>query len=430
MEWLEKLKEYVEKLPIAILRLNDHEWSVLGETRRGVSEFTIALPHSLFVNLKAPTLCMILVNSEAQEDAYLGIIGRSIPITTIQSRIKVTRVVGIQPVTQDGLINLLATSNYKQNLRTKLAEDSEITLLSPKLSSHLIGRLAAIDVNTANISGLADSLFVPREFHSNQSLQVDAIRMALKAFGLNPTDPASSLMLPNGRDTALVTVPIIEDNVIEHDARTFPGYRLESSDLTGRAVFVREHEHLEVFTANRRKLEEAFGVDLIYFNVTKRSIVMVQYKMLERSSGEDWAFSPDNQLTKELERMRKFVVSNASSSQSYRFNPAVFYLKFVKRDGSIRNSGIILPIDHYDLLVKRGSIRGPKGGLRMSYNSLEGCYMREQPFLDLIKAGYIGAHAETTDALMTLVTGVLEQGRSVVAAIQTAVTESSTDTYN
>jgi hypothetical protein len=46
--------------------------------------------------------------------------------------------------------------------------------------------------------------------------------------------------------------------------------------------------------------------------------------------------------------------------------------------------------------------------------------MREQPFLDLIRAGYIGAYSATTEPFMVLVRAVLERGRAVVAAIQTS----------
>ena len=55
-----------------------------------------------------------------------------------------------------------------------------------------------------------------------------------------------------------------EDGVIEHDARVVPGYEFIDSDVRGQATSRKGHQTLEVYTANRRKLEEAFGVDLIY----------------------------------------------------------------------------------------------------------------------------------------------------------------------
>jgi hypothetical protein len=170
-------------------------------------------------------------------------------------------------------------------------------------------------------------------------------------------------------------------------------------------------------------LERAFGVDLIYLNVIRRNLVMLQYKMLEPPSGNstDWMFWPDDQLSEELERMRRFAQHNSGPSSEYRLNPATFYFKFVKRDGSLRKGGIIMPIDHYDLFVQTPSARGSRQGLRIGYEALSGSYMREQPFLDLIRAGYIGAYSNTTEQLMVLVNAVLEKGRAVVAAIQTSI---------
>lgn len=55
-----------------------------------------------------------------------------------------------------------------------------------------------------------------------------------------------------------------EDGVIEHDARVVPRYEFIDSDVRGQATSRKGHQTLEVYTANRRKLEEAFGVDLIY----------------------------------------------------------------------------------------------------------------------------------------------------------------------
>jgi hypothetical protein len=261
---------------------------------------------------------------------------------------------------------------------------------------------------------------VPRQFRGNGALQEDAIRTALKAFGLGSDDRALSLVLAPDQETALARVPIIEDGVIEHDARNLAGFDLVESDMTGRAVFARGQEHLEIFTANRRQLELAFGVDLIYLNATRRSLAMLQYKMLEPPKGKsmDWFFTPDDQLDRELERMRRFAAANAPGPYEYRLNPSAFYLKFVKRDGALRQGGIIMPIDHYDRYVQDPASRGPKGGIKIGYEALAGAYMREQPFLDLIRAGYIGAHSETTDLLMTLVHGVLNRGGAVVAAIQ------------
>jgi hypothetical protein len=227
--------------------------------------------------------------------------------------------------------------------------------------------------------------------------------------------------LVEGRESALARVSIMEDAVVEYDARHVPGYDLVESDLTGRAVFEKNGERLEIFTANTRPLEHVFGVDLIYLNTRRQNIVMLQYKMLEPVSDDDetdWIYRPDAKLEEEISRMHKFAATHAPGPHEYRLNPAVFYLKFVKRDGSIGKGGIITPIDHYERLCEDPACKGPRNGLRISYDGLSGRYLRQNAFLDFIRSGYIGAHAGAH--LKTLVDAVLRNDRAVVAAIQSA----------
>ena len=361
----------------------------------------------------------MLAEVENESHAYLGLIGSPSGITTLQSRVKIKRVTRIMPAAPDRLAELLETPTHQRTLRDRLARGEGLTPLSAGLSGELINRLATIETNAGAMHTLAAALATPRHFRGNEALQNDAIRIAMKAFGLGADDRADSLALTPDRETALARVPILEDRVIEHDARTVPGFVLTTSDTTGRAEFVRGNEHLQIITANRGQLEGAFGVDLIYLNLTRRNVVMLQYKMLDPPNGQsaDWTFVPDGQLAAELARMHRFAQNNPPPPDEYRLNPAIFYLKFVKRDGSLRHSGIIMPIDHYELFVRQPAARGPRGGLRVAYDALMGSYMREQPFLDLIRAGYIGSYADTTASLVTLVDGVLRQGRAVVAAI-------------
>jgi hypothetical protein len=254
-----------------------------------------------------------------------------------------------------------------------------------------------------------------------QDFQEDAVKVALKAFGLSSKDRPVALDVVRGKGSSLARIPAREDVVIAHDARSIPGYELIGSDITGRAVFERNNERLEVYTANRQPLEELLGVDLIYLNTARNNIVMVQYKMLEYRSSEtdeDWVYVPDRQLESEIKRMRRFDRDHGAGPYEYRLNPSVFFLKFVKRQGTIGRGGIVIPIDHYQRIAANPEARGPKGGLRISFRSLSGRYMRQAAFLDLVRSGYIGAHAETTEHLKALVEHVLARGKGAVAAIQ------------
>ncbi len=59
MGWLDALKEYAEQHLIVVLRFASDEWESLTNSRRGVGEFTIALPHALVSGVKSPAPCLL-----------------------------------------------------------------------------------------------------------------------------------------------------------------------------------------------------------------------------------------------------------------------------------------------------------------------------------------------------------------------------------
>ncbi|MGH7181980.1 MAG: hypothetical protein ACREJN_08395, partial [Nitrospiraceae bacterium] len=266
LPWLNRLKQLVETKPIVFMRFDDDEWERLHDSRRGISEFTVARSHVLLDDVRVPTPCLIHGESHDVEDLYFGLISSRSAVTTLESRIKVKRVVKIKPRSEAELLSLVTEKPHARNLKERLQGSKSVIALSPKLSSHLIDRLASIDTNLGAMRAVTESLSVPKIFRGLAAFQEDAVRSALMVFGLTQDNQARSLELVAGRETALARVGIMEDSVIEHDARHIPGYELVQSDLTGRAVFEsgNGNERLEVFTANRLSLEHCFGVDLIY----------------------------------------------------------------------------------------------------------------------------------------------------------------------
>lgn len=422
VDWLQSLKTYAEQHPIVVLRFSDDEWDALLGSRRGVNEFTVARPHAHFAGVKVPAPCLIIGKSGMKERACFGLMLSKSAVTTLDSRAKVSRAVDITPSSEVGLCELVTEAPHAGNLKSRLQAGHSVTLLSPKLSTHLIDRLASVSGNRGSLRAVAESLSVPKRFHGNAALQEDAVRTALEAFGLARNDPVVTVDLVEGKATALGRVPIMEDSVVEHDARSVPGYDLIHSDVTGRAIFEKGDEQLEVFTANRRDLERCLGVDLIYVNLTKQNIVMLQYKMLEPAGKIDdqvnWVCRLDAQLDTEIARMKAFSSAHAPGPKEYRLNSGIFYLKFVKRDASLASGGIITPLDHFEKLRADPACKGPRKGVRVSYRTLSGRYLRQTPFLDLVKCGYIGAHAATTAHLRVLIDAILDGNKAVVAAVQ------------
>jgi len=88
---------------------------------------------------------------------------------------------------------------------------------------------------------------------------------------------------------------------------------------------------------------------------------------------------------------------------------------------STNGAGILMSLGHLQQLRGDGALAGPRGGLRIAYSELQGHYLRSESFVELVQSGYIGSHSATTDLLETLIQATLAGGRSVVAAIQTAL---------
>lgn len=422
MSWIDSLKSYSERHPVVVLQFANNEWTDLLDSRRGINEFTFAKSHTLFNDVKVPAPCIVIGQIEEEESLYFGLLSSKSAVTTLETRAKVSRGFEITPSTKQDLIALITEKRFSSPFSNRLNSQKPVIPLSPKLSALLIDKLSAIQNNKGGMRSIAESLSVPKRFNGNASLQEDAVQTALATFGLASTDLASELELMQGKDTALGRVKVMEDSVVEHDARSVPGYALIDSGVTGRALFKKGNEQLEVFTANRRDLEHCLGVDLIYVNLTKQNIVMLQYKMLEPNGKveeqTDWIYRPDSQLDEEIARMEKFAVSSNPEEKEYRLNSEIFYLKFVKRDASLASGGIIIPLDHFNKLRKRPEFKGPKNGLRITYNTLNGSYLRQSPFIEMIRCGYIGAHADITEQLKVLIDEILGGNKAVITAIQ------------
>ena len=350
-----------------------------------------------------------------EDCAYAGIMRSKQAVTTLDSRIAVSSTVKLQPSSFSDLADLLELDAIRRAFTLLTSKRATVIRLSPIVSTSLITALWNREENQNALKFLARQLG-PKTFRDGFALQQDAVELALKFFGHAMPNPTQAV-IPDTFGTSLGSIRLLEDNVVEHDARSIPGMRLFRSDVTGYAEFEGGGDRLRVYTANKRPLEALFGVDLVYLNLKIRNLVLVQYKMLERAKDDDWVYSPDDQLDKEIERMELFRQTGSPLANGYRLNPEAFYMRFVKREGKIDSPAITMPIDHFKKIRANPSV-GPRGGLRISYEALQGQYMREAGLVDLVKAGYIGCHCETAAAFEALINEVLQGGNAAVAAIQ------------
>ena len=76
----------------------------------------------------------------------------------------------------------------------------------------------------------------------------------------------------------------------------------------------------------------------------------------------------------------------------------------------------MIPLDHLEALRNDPAFEGPKGAFRISFDALDGRYLRQTAFFNLIRSGYIGAYAQNTKTLEILIEEILKDNRAVVAA--------------
>jgi hypothetical protein len=425
--WVQELKAHVARHPIVILNLEERELQGLKEAREGMRQFSLTRAHDDAKGISTPCICLFFAEKPrpfgAQADppaAYAAVFKAKGAATTFDSRLTIRRGVEVQPSTPGGLIKLFKGEKFEQDINKRLKQNASLVPLGPKESVRLIEKLLAIEVNRGSLRTLAGGLTKPGS-ESIERLQLDALKMALRAFGLPDDAPAATMNLARVSKTGLTRLNVHEDGVIEHDARVVPGYEFVGSDVRGQATFRKGNQTLEVYTANRRKLEEALGVDLIYLNLFHRNAVLIQYKMLKPQGGEDdptdWVYREDEHLQKQLKTMRLFS-STRGTADGFRLSREAFYFKFVRRQEPETSTNVLLPLGHFEEVLQDKAFRTARGNVRVSYKGLDGRYMRQKAFIDLLQAGYIGSDASTTEHLRALIASVLSGDDSLVVAVQ------------
>jgi hypothetical protein len=322
--------------------------------------------------------------------------------------------------------NKLTSARMKRTFSGRIPVKGHFANLSPKLSGHLIETLAADSQNQAALDTALSQLPRLRQAPNAGWAQEDAIQTAMDVFGMRGNAAPEKVTLKTGTSSGLSMFGayLYEDNVVHADASSLAGFDAIASDVTGCAVFQKGDERMVIYTANKLPLEKMLGVDLIYINETRGNVVMVQYKMLEedRKAKGDWHFRPDKQLRDEIARMKIPAVQVATSD--YRLSRNPFFFKFVKRrtvDDS--HQSFLVSLDHLNCILASPAAKGPRGGVRMSYDALDGTYLREADMVGLIRSGYVGTHGAETAALANIIDAVAKGNKAVVIAWQRKIQE-------
>lgn len=225
-----------------------------------------------------------------------------------------------------------------------------------------------------------------------------------------------------------------EDPMVIHDLMHLPGFDIIKTYPYNAAVFESEatSERLTVILANRLPLEEQTGTDLIYFNETFQSFVMVQYKAMEREDGADGVAQavfrlPNTQLTEEIARMDTLLAKIGAcpandSPDGFRLIENPFFLKLCPRlifnpDDIGLVPGMYLPLDYWKLLELHPGIKGPRGGLRITYDNV-GRHFDNSSFTSIVAKAWVGTTPAQSVVLKEAIRQTLETGKAVAIAVK------------
>ncbi len=424
----EALQSWVRKKPLCLIKLDQDHSDSLNESKQGFEHLTFAKPHATFQDFCISTFCLMEAHGDKGTRCYLGTVTRKRAVTTFDSSVTIKKLRLLSISSLEAIKSLLSDTCRKTGFEHRLPEEGGFTKLSPKLSAAIIDALAGDSQNQSALDTAFSLLPGLRKATHATWAQEDAISTAMAAFGLRGNVMADSVALklnsPSG--LGLMGSRLYEDNVVRTDGSEFAGFEKIGPDVTGRAVFTKGDERLVIYTANKLPLEKMLGVDLIYINETRGSVVMLQYKMLEPSQdGQDWIYRPDDQLDKEIKRMQLPPLD--APVTSYRLSRSPFLFKFVKRVVETEPpQSFVVALDHLMGMLARPEMRGINGGIRLSYNSLDGGYLRQADFVGLLRSGYIGTHREETEALAVIIDEAAKGNKALVLAWQQKIDQNST----
>jgi hypothetical protein len=281
---------------------------------------------------------------------------------------------------------------------------------------------------------------LPSEVKQNLAYQKEAVLTALAISGID-RHAIQEWMPPAGEPRSfldgLPNTRLREDPMIVNDMMKVPGFELIQTYPYNAALFESERERLTIIVANRLPLEEQTGADLIYYNETFQSFVMIQYKAMESESdseGQSHAVFrlPSVQLDKEIARMDSLLnqlkaITAVTGRDDFRLNENPFFLKLCPRiifnpDTIGMVSGMYLPLDYFKILQKHPDLKGPRSGRVITFENARRHFDNSE-FINVVAKAWVGTTPGQSAVLTEVIRQTLASGKAVALAVKSKVAD-------
>ena len=272
---------------------------------------------------------------------------------------------------------------------------------------------------------------------SNLAQQKEALSTALDIAGIGSEEVLA--WRPAGGQTrsfleGMPRVHLREDAVLISDYAGMPGFDVIKKYPFAATEFQAADNpsiRLKVIMANRLPLEEQTGADLIYYNETFRSFVMVQYKSMNQGkNGAEFRWGPGDKLAEEIGRMDDLLQVLAAEQLdpgpvSFRLHCNPFFLKFCPRlvfnpDDKGLSKGMYFPLDFWKSLAADPTTQGPRNGRVITYDNVSRRLSNPQ-FISLVADAWVGTTVPQSKVLERVIETVIETGRTVTLAVKASI---------
>jgi len=419
-----------------MLRIQPNRKSTFEDTLLDGSEFSESV-NTFDHSSTSPLVCLILTTAEAITHIGAGHPGRGKNSAgTGLRRLRVNDIhVLREPISTSSLLDAM-DSSVRRNAQSAI-ENGKIVrektfqnlidglrVLSPEaatiLASFSSERRARINALTPNVRNVL-------------AAQKDSVAVALNIAGIDRDElltwdplPVEGIQ-PRSFLDGLESVRLRERQMITQDLRKFPGCDEVRSGPHSSTVFTGPNCVLTVIMTDLLPLEEVTGTDLIYFNESYKSCVMVQYKAMSNDPNPVFRFANDKDLPGEIQRMQHVqaqlsVLQDTLAKEDFRLNKNPFFLKICPRlvlnpDDTEMIKGMYIPLDLWTRIEADESMVGPKGGRLISFENA-GRHMTNSDFAALVSKGWIGTNQNQSKDLDSFICETLSSGRSLTFAVQ------------
>ena len=261
------------------------------------------------------------------------------------------------------------------------------------------------------------------------AFEKDAVSLALRVSGFSNND------LPGWRqkdDTApfingFENIVIREDPMVIHDSQVFGEWEKIKQYIVGAVEFVRGNDKLTIMNANRHKIEENLGVDLIIYHHKYKSYVLIQYKRLTKD-GDTLSYRPNeksyfSEISRMVEFQEKIKPTKNESNEStndYRLNNEFYYFKLCP--AQIKNplstemiKGMYLPLSYWQIMLNAEETKGVREGRIVNYRNTPR-YINNTLFVELTQNGWLGSHLVRTELITEQIAESIKGKKSVLLA--------------